>query len=517
MAVLRRGVKNALRNVIRTVSITVILALVVALAVVMMLSRQAVGGRIEQVQGQIGTTITVTPAGSRGFAGGGEPMTAEQLATVAATPHVTAVARTLSDRVSTAGSTSGGPGASANANATTNLVSAIDAGALGRRFGGGGGGQDGAAGGGQNGAPAGTGRQSVPQGQTGQTGQTGQPFSLPISVTGTSDPTSTQVSGVGTFTLTAGDAFDGMGDEDVAIVGTTLAEKNSLAPGATFTMYDHTITVVGVFDTANTFANAGVIVPLATLQRLSGQTGSVTSALAKVDSIGNVASTTTALQAALGTAADVVSDATNAESAMSSLDSVRTISTYSMVGALVAGAVILFLSMLMIVRERRREIGVLKAIGASNGTISLQFIAEALTLTLLAGIVGLAISVVLSNPVLDVMVTSNNEITTQQVTGPFGGQGRGAANATGPAGQNGPRAAAAGARQAGQNGGGFRPGAFGRGVTQFGTSLDGIKTSVGFGTLLYGLLIAVAIAVVGSAFPSYLIARVRPAEVMRSE
>ena len=32
----------------------------------------------------------------------------------------------------------------------------------------------------------------------------------------------------------------------------------------------------------------------------------------------------------------------------------------------VAGAIIIFLTMMMIVRERRREIGVLKAIGASN-------------------------------------------------------------------------------------------------------------------------------------------------------
>ncbi len=480
MAVLRRGVKNATRNLIRTISITAILALVVALAVVMLLSRQAVSGRIAEVKGEVGTTITVTPAGSRGFAGGGEPLTVEQIATVTGTDHVVAVAQTLTDRVRTAGSDSAfaGPGGSST-NATTSLQSSIDAGSLGQRF--------------------------------GADGQNGQTFSVPISVTGTTDPDSTLVAGVQSMTLTAGSTIDGTGNAREALVGATLATKNNLSAGSTFTLYDQTLTVVGVFDAANTFVNGSVIVPLATLQELSGQAGAVTSVLAKVDSIDAVSSTTSALKAELGGAADVVSDESTAAATISSLDNVRTISSYSMVGALVAGAVILFLSMLMIVRERRREIGVLKAIGASNGSISLQFMAEALTVTLLAGLVGLALSVVLSNPVLDVMVKSNDQTTqvAQQQGRPFGGGGFAAQ----------PQQGAAPGRTANPtgNGGGFQPGSLGRGVTRFSTALSGLQTSVGGATFLYGLLIAIGIAVVGSAVPSYLIARVRPAEVMRSE
>ena len=56
MAVVRRGVKNASRNLIRSVSVVAILALAISLAVVMLLSRQAVEGRIEQVKGEVGTT-----------------------------------------------------------------------------------------------------------------------------------------------------------------------------------------------------------------------------------------------------------------------------------------------------------------------------------------------------------------------------------------------------------------------------------------------------------------------------
>jgi ABC-type lipoprotein release transport system permease subunit len=40
---------------------------------------------------------------------------------------------------------------------------------------------------------------------------------------------------------------------------------------------------------------------------------------------------------------------------------------------------------------------------------------------------------------------------------------------------------------------------------------------VGFSILLYGLLAALLIAIVGTAFPAWLTAKVRPAEVMRTE
>jgi putative ABC transport system permease protein len=238
----------------------------------------------------------------------------------------------------------------------------------------------------------------------------------------------------------------------------------------------------------------------------------VTAALVKVDSIGNVGPTTTALQQSLGTAADVVSDATNSETTLSSLNNVKTISGYSLLGALVAGSVIIFLSMLMIVRERRREIGVLKAIGSSNSKIALQFVTEALTLTMMAAVVGVIAGIVLSNPVLDVLVKNSTSTTaTAAVQGPRGAFGGGGlANVTqGTTPTGTPIGPGGGAR--------FAPGGISRGVTQFGSALDNVRASVGFSIVLYGLLAAAAIAMAGSAVPAFLIAKVRPAEVMRSE
>jgi putative ABC transport system permease protein len=474
MSVTTRGVKNAFRNSIRSISITAILALTIALALVMLFSLKAVQARIDDVKSSVGNTVTVTPAGARGFQGGGEPLTAAEITKIEDTAHVKAVTSTLEDRWVTEG-TDSQTRPDGQTLGTTSLQSAIDPGTLGDRFG-----DDrsnesdgGAAGGG-----------NLPQGN----------FTLPVTVTGTTSPGSTAVSDVNSFTLTSGVAIDGSSSDDVALVGKDLATRNDLSPGSTFTAYGQTITVKGIYDTGNTFTDAGVIMPLPALQKLSSHTGEVTSAIVTVDSVDHVDGTVSALEKKLGSSADVVTDARASADTLASLDNVKTIATYSLIGALVAGAVIIFLSMLMIVRERRREIGVLKAIGASNAKISWQFVSEALTLTGMAAIVGVVAGVILSNPVLDALVNSSSSSNGPTFSA---GPGRGPAGAGG-----GPI----------RIGGGLT-----RGFTRFGDVLSNVQAHVGISILLYGLLAAVLIAVVGSALPAWLIAKIRPAEVMRTE
>jgi putative ABC transport system permease protein len=49
------------------------------------------------------------------------------------------------------------------------------------------------------------------------------------------------------------------------------------------------------------------------------------------------------------------------------------------------------------------------------------------------------------------------------------------------------------------------------------TAVQNIQANVGLDLLLYGLLAAILIAVIGSAIPAWMSARIRPAEAMRSE
>jgi putative ABC transport system permease protein len=439
MSTVVRGVRNAFRNTIRTGGVTIILALSVGLALVMLLSLKAVQSRITAVKQSIGNTITVSPAGARGFEGGGEPLTQADVDSLKTVAHVTAVTGTLNDRL-----TSG---------TDTNLVSAIDPGTLGNRF-------------------RRRGADVSPDGGAPRS------FTLPVSVSGVSVVDAT-AAGASSLKFASGAAINATGSDSVADIGTALATKNNLQVGSTFTYAGQAVTVKGIFDAGNTFANAGVIMPLASVQKLSGQPDQISSATATVDDITNVDATVTAIKAKLGDKADVVSQKDRADNALEPLQNIQTVSLYSLIGALVAGSVIIFLTMLMVVRERRREIGVLKAIGSSNAGITTQFVAEALTLTSLGAVLGILGGFVLANPVLKLLVTSN--ATTP---GGFGGGGF--------------------ARIAG--GGGF-----GR------QALQNIQTTVGLDLLLYGLGAALLIAILGSAIPAYLIAKVRPAEVMRGE
>lgn len=456
MNIITRGIRNAFRNGIRTFSIVIILGLSMGLALSMVIARQAVNDKIANVKSNIGNTITVSPAGARGFEGGGNPLTTTQIDSIKSVANVTTVTSSLSDRLTSS---------------NTNLESAVEAGTLGQR----------------NANNNGVEFQTPPTGMGGgfssdsssSTSTGTRSFTPPVQVKGVNDVSSASVYGGSTVSFTSGAAFDATSSENIAVVGKSLAEKNSLSVGGTFTAYDTTITVVGIYDAGTIFANNTVIMPLATLQALSDQSGDVTSVTVTVNSIDNVDAAVTAIKAKLGSAADVTSDQETAQNTVAPLENVKTIASYSLIGALAAGAVIILLTMVMIVRERRREIGVVKAIGSSNGKTMLQFTVESITLTTMGLVVGLAIAVFASAPITNALVTTSSSSATSTQT-----PGRGMM----------------------RNFGG-----------QFGRSVETIKTSIGPEMFAYGIGASLLIAIVGSAVPAYFISRIRPSEVMRAE
>jgi putative ABC transport system permease protein len=461
MNALRRGVRNAFRNAMRSVGVVVILAVAIALSISMLIARDAVNAKIASVKASTGNTITVSPAGFFGGQGGGTPLTTTQITGLLSIPNVTAVQASLSERLSST---------------QTNLTSPTASGSLGQQFGGGG------FGGGSSGS-----------------------LSVPIRVTGTNSPGNALVGGAnggGTEKLTSGAAFSPTSTSDVAIVGTTLATTNNLKVGSTFSAYGATVTVVGIYDAGSTFANSEILMPLSTVQRLAAATNQVTGATVDVNNVNNVSGAVTAIQKQLGTAADVTSTQATVETQLAPLNTVETISTYTLFGAVIGAAMILLLSMLMIVRERRREIGVLKALGATNRSVISQFIAESTTFTILGAFVGFLGGILVSSPITSALVSAESGSTSSP-----GGFVRGAGGGGGFAG----------------GGSGFTPGANalgGGGRLHFGgvtNTFSQLHTSANFSTLIFALVAAVIIAALGSTVASATITRIRPAEVLRSE
>lgn len=90
--------------------------------------------------------------------------------------------------------------------------------------------------------------------------------------------------------------------------------------------------------------------------------------------------------------------------------------------ALVVAAVGVVNTMIMSILERTREIGVMRAVGARRGTVSLLFTFEAALLGFWGGVIGLSIgygAVLVANPLINKQLASNNISSSNIITLPI--------------------------------------------------------------------------------------------------
>jgi putative ABC transport system permease protein len=432
------------------------LAISIGLVLAMLVARTSVNAKVAEVKATTATGITINPAGIQGGFGGGDPLTADQVNKVKDTPHIASVTSTLTDQLG---------------DTDTNLTPSLQLGTFGKRM-----------------VRFESGAKPDSQGTSseGNTPAVGKMPSPHTSVTGTSNPSSI----VASNKLTSGAMIDGNSSDTIALVGKDLADKNNLKVGDTFTAYGKTITIKGIFSIDNKFENSGIIMPLITLQTLTNQPGAVTSVTATTDSSDNVASVVSALKKSLGDKADITSQQEEATNSVKPLESIAGLATAGVIAASLAGAIIVLLAMIMIVRERKREIGVIKAIGGTNFNVITQFITEALTLTIISGIIGLALGIAISGPMTQSLVDNSNENDTPQSMGNL----------------NGKTALRASGR-----------GHFGPVGDQLGKNVRTITSTLTPATFAGSVGIILLIAIIGSAVPAWAIARVRPGEVLRTE
>jgi putative ABC transport system permease protein len=199
----------------------------------------------------------------------------------------------------------------------------------------------------------------------------------------------------------------------VAVLGATTADDLGIGAdgvGTTITIDGLPYTVVGILQakggTGFVSQDDQVLVPLGTVIKYFTGSDTVRSVAVSVASADEMTSTTDAITGALRTrhalgSADA-SDFTITTQAqlLSTVGNVTGILTALLAGiasiSLVVGGIGIMNIMLVSVRERTREIGIRKAIGAKRRDILLQFLIEALTLSMLGGTFGVLVGLVVS-------------------------------------------------------------------------------------------------------------------------
>ena len=267
-------------------------------------------------------------------------------------------------------------------------------------------------------------------------------------ITAYSDPSYIENFINGTSKITSGSMITKDDEENHIVISEELATQNDLEVGDEITFYlpsdssiTYTFEITGIFETIDDSASDDFM----NMNALNAQNQIYTTVTAinnilEDDDSSNSLNATIYLknQDDLEAYAEEVKDkglsdyytlSDNTDEITSTLTPIKNISNFSMtflIIILIVGAIILAVINILNIRDRKYEIGVLRAIGMSKTKLILSLLIELFIVTVIAFIIGIIGGKLLSQPVTNKML--ENEINSQQVQTEntrenFGGRG----------------------------------------------------------------------------------------------
>jgi putative ABC transport system permease protein len=218
------------------------------------------------------------------------------------------------------------------------------------------------------------------------------------------------------------------GDEsaNVAIVGRLYAEQRlgitsatDLAQAERHVVFGgQRFKVIGIYTTANDFGDNHVFIPINAFRATFHPGRKLSKIFVTVDSVANVESVVADLKKI--PEADVVTAPEAVSTARTTLGTLAVASAYAAILLFAIGAVLTVFVMVLSTRERVREIGTLKAIGASNREIVLQFLSEAFAMSALGAVGALLLALPfapLLSDVLGVAISFDRQVVLMILAG----------------------------------------------------------------------------------------------------
>jgi putative ABC transport system permease protein len=197
------------------------------------------------------------------------------------------------------------------------------------------------------------------------------------------------------------------GDSGVVLLSENNSAYFGVGVGGTMNILGRTFQVIGIHGTTGVSDRQVLYMNLSDTQAITNNAGMITSIKVFAENVNDVTTISDAIQAShselsVTTAQDRLDAIQQTqtftqqqlENAQNTLSQTQTTALTEIIIAVSATSLIVLFVMLYTVRERTKEIGTLKAIGFSNLTVMSQFMLEGVLLSVVAGVLGVAIGVV---------------------------------------------------------------------------------------------------------------------------
>jgi len=184
-------------------------------------------------------------------------------------------------------------------------------------------------------------------------------------------------------------------EESAVVLGSNVAKSKNLGVEDHLTVQKRSLKVVGVLKASGSMMDGVVMMPIRIAQELFDKEGRVSVFAVKVEDQARLEETADLLKEELAEV-DVITSQEFLEQMLDMIQMARAIHFSLASIALLIGVLFVLTTMLMSVIERVREIGTLRAIGASRRFIFVMVLTESFLISLIGGLVGLSFGILMA-------------------------------------------------------------------------------------------------------------------------